>query len=112
TGNLALTGIAMAICILLAGLWQIAFGVIGVGHIIKFTPHPVLAGFVNGVAVLVAMAAYRIVMRGASVHGGVASVLAFAAVLAVLILFIEQKIKRSPGRSPGWSSALRRFTPS
>src|SRR3981189_3261784 len=52
TGNLALTGIAMAICILLAGLWQIAFGVIGVGHIIKFTPHPVLAGLANGVAVL------------------------------------------------------------
>jgi MFS superfamily sulfate permease-like transporter len=101
TGNLALTGIAMAICILLAGLWQIAFGVIGVGHIIKFTPHPVLAGFVNGVAVLVAMAAYRIVMRGASVHGGVASVLAFAAVLAVLILYIERKTKRVPGPIAG-----------
>ncbi len=97
TGSLALAGIAMAVCLLLAGLWQIAFGVIGVGHIIKFTPHPVLAGFVNGVAVLVAMAAYRIVMRGASVHGGVISVLAFAAALAVLILFIEQKTKRVPG---------------
>jgi SulP family sulfate permease len=38
TGNLALAGIAMAVCLLLAGLWQIAFGVIGVGHRIRFLP--------------------------------------------------------------------------
>ena len=98
TGNLALTGIAMAICLLLAGLWQIAFGVIGLGTIIKFTPHPVLAGFLNGVAVLIAMGAFRIVSRGSSVHdGGIVAALAFAAVLTALILYIEQKTKRVPG---------------
>jgi len=52
------------------------------------------------------MAAYRIVMRGASVHGGVASVLAFAAVLAVLILYIEQKTKRVPGPIAGLAIAV------
>jgi SulP family sulfate permease len=98
TGNLALTGSAMAICLLLAGLWQIAFGVIGLGTIIKFTPHPVLAGFLNGVAVLIAMGAFRIVSRGSSVHGGgIVAALAFAAVLTALILYIEQKTKRVPG---------------
>jgi SulP family sulfate permease len=98
TGNLALTGIAMAICLLLAGLWQIVFGVIGLGTIIKFTPHPVLAGFLNGVAVLIAMGAFRIVSRGSSVHsGGIVAALAFAAVLTALILYIEQTTKRVPG---------------
>jgi MFS superfamily sulfate permease-like transporter len=98
TGNLALTGIAMAICLLLAGLWQIAFGVIGLGTIIKFTPHPVLAGFLNGVAVLIAMGAFRIVSRGSSVHdSGIVAALVFAAILTALILYIEQKTKRVPG---------------
>jgi SulP family sulfate permease len=102
TGNLALTGIAMAICLLLAGLWQIAFGVIGLGTIIKFTPHPVLAGFLNGVAVLIAMGAFRIVSRGSSVHGsGIVAALVFAAVLTALILYIEQKTKRVPGPIAG-----------
>ena len=92
----------MAICLLLAGLWQIAFGVIGLGTIIKFTPHPVLAGFLNGVAVLIAMGAFRIVSRGSSVHGGgVVAALAFAAVLTAMILYIEQKTKRVPGPIAG-----------
>jgi sulfate permease, SulP family len=101
-GNLFLAVIAMAICLLLAGLWQIAFGVIGVGSLIKYTPHPVLAGFLNGVAVLIAMGAFRIVSRGSSVQGGgVVSALAFAAVLTALILYIEQKTKRVPGPIAG-----------
>lgn len=47
--------VAMFLCVLLAGLWQIIFGLAGVAKIIKFTPHPVLVGFLNGVAVLVAL---------------------------------------------------------
>ena len=47
--------VAMFLCVLLAGLWQIIFGVAGVAKIIKFTPHPVLVGFLNGVSVLVAL---------------------------------------------------------
>ena len=44
----------MFLCVLLAGLWQTVFGLAGVAKIIKFTPHPVLVGFLNGFAVLVA----------------------------------------------------------
>jgi sulfate permease, SulP family len=43
---------ALALCILLAGAMQILFGVAGVARVVKFTPHPVLAGFLNGVALL------------------------------------------------------------
>ena len=44
---------AMSLCGLLAGIWQMLFSVLRLERIIKSTPHPVLAGFINGVAVLV-----------------------------------------------------------
>ena len=37
----------------LAGLLQVIFGAIGVGSYIKFIPHPVVAGFMNGLAFLI-----------------------------------------------------------
>ncbi len=47
--------IAMALAfmgVFLAGLLQIGFGLLKLGRFIKFTPYPVIAGFMNGVAVL------------------------------------------------------------
>jgi SulP family sulfate permease len=44
---------AMSLCGLLAGVWQVLFGVLRFERVIKSTPHPVLAGFINGVALLV-----------------------------------------------------------
>ena len=40
---------------MLGGIWQSLLGLAGVAKVIKFTPHPVLVGFLNGVAVLVAL---------------------------------------------------------
>ncbi|HUK59689.1 MAG TPA: SulP family inorganic anion transporter [Stellaceae bacterium] len=51
--NVALA--ALALCVLLAGAMQILFGLGGVARIVKFTPHPVLAGFLNGVALLLCL---------------------------------------------------------
>jgi sulfate permease, SulP family len=51
-GEVNLCLAALALCILLAGLMQILFGLAGIARIVKFTPHPVLAGFLNGVALL------------------------------------------------------------
>jgi sulfate permease, SulP family len=45
--------VAVFSCVMLAGLWQAVLGLAGVAKVIKFTPHPVLVGFLNGVAVLV-----------------------------------------------------------
>jgi len=47
--------IAIFLCVALGGIWQAAFGIAGVAKIIKFTPHPVLVGFLNGVAVLIVL---------------------------------------------------------
>lgn len=37
----------------LAGLWQVVFGFLRLGNLIKFTPYPVIAGLLNGLALLV-----------------------------------------------------------
>lgn len=54
------------ICVLLGGLWQCLFGLAGVAKIIKFTPHPVLVGFLNGVAVLIVLSQIKPYFRFAS----------------------------------------------
>jgi sulfate permease, SulP family len=52
-GNPRLVIGAAAVSAFLAGIWQILFGLFRVSDIIKFTPHPVFAGFVNGAALLI-----------------------------------------------------------
>lgn len=47
--------ISVYICVLMGGLWQCLFGLVGIARIIKFTPHPVLVGFLNGIAVLIVL---------------------------------------------------------
>jgi MFS superfamily sulfate permease-like transporter len=48
--------IALIACVALTGVLQILFGVAGLARIIKYTPHPVLAGFMNGVSVSILLA--------------------------------------------------------
>ena len=45
--------VAVSLCGLLAGVLQALFGVLNVGRVIKFTPHPVVAGFLNSVALAI-----------------------------------------------------------
>ena len=42
----------LPILVMLVGAWQLLFASTELGHVIKFTPHPVLAGFVTGIGVL------------------------------------------------------------
>ena len=49
----------VALCgatVMLSGLLQVAMAVFGVGRLSRFVPQPVLAGFMNGVAVLILLA--------------------------------------------------------
>jgi len=55
-GNQRLIIGAAALCVFLSGIWQILFGIFRVASVIKFTPHPVFAGFVNGAALLIVKA--------------------------------------------------------
>jgi MFS superfamily sulfate permease-like transporter len=51
--------LAIALCVLLGGLLQVAFGLLDVGRIIKFTPHSVIAGFISSVGLLTMLSPLR-----------------------------------------------------
>jgi len=51
-GNASAVIASLPILILFVGVWQILFVVTGLSRIIKFTPYPVLSGFVSGIGVL------------------------------------------------------------
>ncbi len=59
SGHLQWMILAIALCALAAAILQVLFGVLNIGRIIKFTPHPVIAGFVNSVAMLIALSQLR-----------------------------------------------------
>jgi MFS superfamily sulfate permease-like transporter/CRP-like cAMP-binding protein len=52
-GDLSLALALLPLCALMAGLWQILIAVSGLGRVVKFTPYPVLAGFLTGLAILI-----------------------------------------------------------
>ena len=40
-------------CVVMAGIFQVIFGILKLGNLIKFIPYPVTAGFMNGLAVII-----------------------------------------------------------
>ena len=46
----------LSACVLLAGLLQVSAGVLGWGKFIRLVPHPVMLGFVNGLAIVMTKA--------------------------------------------------------
>lgn len=51
--------VAAALCVLLSGLWQILLGGTGFAFVVNYVPYPVLAGFLNGIAVLTIVSQLR-----------------------------------------------------
>jgi sulfate permease, SulP family len=46
----------LSVCAIMAGLMQIAGGLLGIGKLLKLIPHPVMLGFVNGLAIVMTKA--------------------------------------------------------
>jgi SulP family sulfate permease len=49
----------VSVTIVLGGLFQILLGVVGGGRLIKYIPYPVVAGFMNGIAVIIFLSQVR-----------------------------------------------------
>jgi sulfate permease, SulP family len=99
----ALIVIAVFSCVLLGGLFQAIFGLAGVAKIIKFTPHPVLVGFLNGIAVLVAVSQLKPYFLINPASSNVAlidepSMFLLMVGVAILMLFFPMVAKRFPAR--------------
>ncbi len=54
-GDAAVILAAAGLAVLLSGLMQVALALLGLARLARFVPQPVLAGFMNGVALLVAL---------------------------------------------------------
>jgi SulP family sulfate permease len=55
SGDPALVLAAYPVFVLLVAFWQIVFGISGLSRVIKFTPYPVLGGFVTGLGLLIGL---------------------------------------------------------
>jgi SulP family sulfate permease len=49
--EMVIVGLAAA-CVMIGGLAQLLFGSLKMGSVVKYVPHPVVAGFMNGIAIL------------------------------------------------------------
>lgn len=52
-GNTTQALLAFVGCVMLAGFWMIFIGATGLARIVKLAPHPVVAGFISGVGILI-----------------------------------------------------------
>lgn len=93
---------AMTFCVLLAGLFQIVFAVAGIARIIKYTPHTVLVGFTNGVALSIIITVLKPFIDVSAGQGGPFPflvqplTLAFIVTLALFIYAIGVFSKKGP----------------
>jgi MFS superfamily sulfate permease-like transporter len=93
---------ALVVCVALAGLLQIAFGLAGLARIVKYTPHPVLAGFMNGVSLSILISQLKLflpfhtwqVTEGVFVLRPV--MFAFVLALTAFMFWFESKTKKIP----------------
>lgn len=82
--------------VLLSGLIMVSFGALGLGKLVRMVPHPVMLGFVNGLAVVIALAQLEHVKTDHQWMAG--SALAWMAGLVVLtmaVVYVLPKLTRS-----------------
>src|SRR5215467_141479 len=92
---------------LLAGAFQLAFGLLRLGTLVKYMPHPVIAGFQNGAAILLFLSQVP-AMTGTEVSAGPLGWLAqlhwansLTLLVAVVTCFAAFRVPRSMPRIPG-----------
>ena len=105
--------VAIMLCLFLAGLWQVLFGHVGMTRVIKFAPHPVLTGLLNGVGMLIIISQLKPFFAGLT-HFALPNrplLLAFVILLTLFILNypaiatwlrLPQAIKSIPGSFAGF----------
>jgi SulP family sulfate permease len=86
--------------IMLAGVIQILFGVLKLGRFIRLVPHPVMIGFVNGLAIVILMAqfpSFRNLQTGEWLGGSaMATMVGLVVLTMVIIQFLPKLTKAVP----------------
>lgn len=73
------------LAVILMGLFQLLFGILKLGKFIRLIPHPVMLGFVNGLAIIIFKAQLDQFYIG---HGGSKQLLPFLPMLIMLLLIL------------------------
>ena len=86
--------------IMMAGVIQITFGILKLGRFIRLVPHPVMIGFVNGLAIVILMAqfpSFRDLDSGEWMSGGpLAIMVGLVALTMIIIQFLPKLTKAVP----------------
>ncbi len=82
--------------VLLGGLAMIAFGLLRLGKLVRMVPHPVMLGFVNGLAIVIALAQLEHFKTGGAWLGGAPLYLMLGLVaLTMAIVYLLPKLTRA-----------------
>ncbi|WP_275628782.1 SulP family inorganic anion transporter [Pseudomonas sp. 273] len=82
--------------VLLGGLVMIAFGLLRLGKLVRMVPHPVMLGFVNGLAIIIALAQLEHFKSGGAWLGGAPLYLMLGLVaLTMAIVYLLPKLTRA-----------------
>ena len=82
--------------VLLGGLIMMAFGLLRLGKLVRMVPHPVMLGFVNGLAIVIALAQLEHFKRdGAWLSGAPLYLMAGLVALTMAIVYLLPRLTRS-----------------
>ncbi|MDA3874200.1 MAG: SulP family inorganic anion transporter, partial [Kiritimatiellae bacterium] len=83
--------------VMLAGLFQIIFGLLKLGRFVRLVPHPVMMGFVNGLAVLIFLAQFKSFQTpdGDWLPSSQLQTMGGLALLTMLIIYFLPKVTRA-----------------
>ncbi|MEM7012019.1 MAG: SulP family inorganic anion transporter [Verrucomicrobiota bacterium] len=83
--------------IMIAGVIQIVFGALKLGRLLRLVPHPVMIGFVNGLAIVILLAqfpSFRAPATGEWLSGGALGVMIGLVALTMAIIHFLPKLTR------------------
>ncbi len=105
TGSIAVVAVALVVqhgveylfaAVVLMGLLQLLFGALKLGKFIRMVPHPVMLGFVNGLAIVIFMAQLpHFQQHGAWVVGRALWVMLGLVMLAMSIIYLLPRMTRA-----------------
>ncbi len=82
--------------VLLGGLIMVAFGLLRLGKLVRMVPHPVMLGFVNGLAIIIALAQLEHFKAGEAWLGGTPLYLMIGLVaLTMAVVYLLPRLTRT-----------------
>ena len=111
-GNEKFNGLGLELLfatVILAGIIQVIIGVLGLGRLIRLVPHPVMMGFVNGLAIVIFLAQldmFKVRIDGAATDWLTGSAMGIMIGLVILTMAIIHFLPRFTKAVPGTLVAI------